>query len=742
MKHIVFRQFFRDFCSAAIYPAVFLLSVALLVLLSAGCSRDDEVSGKKIGKGGAVQFTATGGTPSAITKSSAGSSSENEVEQTYTIYYDFEKGENVAAPQGGVSHGSAGNLTQSSDTKFSGEVFESAISGVYAERLDWVAGDKITIAQKGDALSSNTYDNLYSDYKVENPESNRYQSTATLTPVAGNGLQWREGENYFAALYPSATELGLTIKPTNMASGPYYAYFEGGPDFDYMPSDQYCTLVGSRNYQDKTGSTKTETWYAPNMRYAYMVASANVSTGFRPVLRFHPNFSSVEVKLVKPSSLSGATVKLKSAVLTGGSGASDAASLSGNPTLTTKKEGVNSSIQLLVGVENMLAIGGSGFTYGNSITMGFKKSDGTTDDSPVLEEAGATGAKPVSFTFLMLPVTDITQLELTLTLEVTKGGIAKTETKKIKLKDAAGWIDLPAGKKLTITNMSTWIVVPSTFTERTFTVSADGKKVKFSSGNLQAVIAEGHDNSAEGARWQFADRQYQYPSRADGDAYSADAGKTVDLFMHPESGDVTVPYAFGIPVTNAYSTSTTTTFEDWGEHLNIYPNSTSSTPYVKNIYRTLTRYEWAYLLVTRESGATVGGTSNARYSRVTLNVGGTTGTISGLLIYPDGFTWTSAMGTAPVVNSLTSDFNTSSAYTLAQFEAMESAGVVFLPAAGQCNNNGNFNYVAHGYYWSADLLSESSAHAHMLDFRSGSIGVSSGYRRYDGYSVRLVKDVN
>ena len=129
MKHIVFRQFFRDFCSAAISPAVFLLSLALLIFLSAGCSREDEVSGKKIGKGGAVQFTATGGTPSAITKSSAGSSAfvadpsgfsadalssaaslsdfgENgEAEQSYTIYYDFEKSENEVAPQAGESHG-------------------------------------------------------------------------------------------------------------------------------------------------------------------------------------------------------------------------------------------------------------------------------------------------------------------------------------------------------------------------------------------------------------------------------------------------------------------------------------------------------------------------------------------------------------------------------------------------------------------------------------------------------------
>ncbi len=744
MKHIVFRQFFRDFCSAAIYPAVFLLSVALLILLSASCSREDEGHGGKVGSGDYITFTATGGTPSAITKSSTGSSSENEVEQTYTIYYDFEKGENVASLQGGVSHGSDGNLTQSSDTRFSGEVFETTVSGVYAEYLDWVAGDKITIAQRGDRGSGSGYENLSSNYEVKNPtrKDDPKRSTATLTPVTGNGLQWREGTNYFAALYP---DLGLTVSATTGggSSSSYIASFSG--TYEVMPSTQYCTMVeGGRTYKSQGKEDKSETWYAPNMRYAYMAAGASgVSSSGTPLtLSFYPQFSSVEVKLVKPASLSEANVKLTGAVLTGGNGGSTDASLSSDeagPRMTL----VNAPGLEVAGgsVPNIYHISTATSAYDSNITMKFKKSDGTADE-PELNET-----TPVSFTFLMLPAGDLTQLELKLELEVTKDGITKTEAKTIKLQTVSGttktWIALTARKKLTITNMSTWIVDivgPSAFTERIFTVSSDGQKVKFSPGNLQAVIKTA--NSAANARWQFADNQYAYPSRGESGSYSAAAGTTVDLFMHPESA--TGPHALGIPWSSSYS-PTTTNFANWGQYCDIYPNSDpTSTPYAKNTYRTLKQEEWDYLLNTRVSGARVGSsTEDARYSKVTLNVGGTAGTISGMLIYPDGFTWTDAMGTAPVVNSLTSDFNTSSAYTLAQFEAMESAGVVFLPAAGLYHgSDGSFSFVgSRGVYWSTSVYSSMSHLAYNLLFNAGRMEASGDRSRNYGCSVRLVKDV-
>ncbi|GEM_PF-2954917 len=1305
MKHIVFRQFFRDFCSAAIYPAVFLLSVALLVLLSAGCSRDDEVSGKKIGKGGAVQFTATGGTPSAITKSSAGSSAItkssgfsadalssaaslsglgeiDEAEQTYTIYYDFEKGENVEPPQSDLSHDSADNLTQSSDTKFSGEVF--SITSGYVERLDWVAGDKLTIFE--------CVNGEYSNYEVKTVSSGSSveQSKASLVPVTGNGLQWHDGADHkFVAMYPSIDDLGISSPTTTYAStsSSYSATINGY--YTVIPHNQYCTRVeGGRTYKSQGKEDKEENYYAPDMKYGRMVASVGVASSDVPQnnlsLAFYPQFSSVEVKLFKPAAFSFNTVKLKRARLIGGTGAAtDLLFARGQPVLSRRARAADFATTLTSDpLGGTITYSGGNTVETDYIYLYFKDTD-DSDLEPVLEEYETSGAKPLSFTFLVFPSDNITQLRLELLIIVDGVEVLRT----LNLRGPNGWIDLPAGKKLTITNMQSavadltpltvepieagtttitinnpngltykysidgaakvsstanpvtitasqgdkvalyqnsptalWgstassgvinfskqcyvygnvmslatetsypnrkvtvaqqfrylfrnntnlrtdpdrpIVLPATtlanlcysymfsgctgmehapalpatslgvscyswmfdgctglksapelpasrmadhcynsmfknctsletapelradvlaaycyrgmfegctnlktpppyigyfyssmkeyscdrmffncqklettpelpvvalaaycyrwmfaecgnlttpptlpaedlesncysfmfqrctsltslpelratrmadhcynhmfdsctvlttipeeylkseelakacyngmfaqclnlenapklpattladscyramfyncpklttapelpartmarnsyggmfgysgltsvpelpattladscyrgmfnnckglttvpsdllqvtdlktgcyrsmflgcsrlnnvpelpatvsakecyyqmfqncsslnyikcmltdmsatdclynwvdgvastgtfvkhpdakvattastdtwaypsssgipdgwlvetasnFTEKNFTVSADGKKVEFSPGNLQAVILRA--NSAQSARWQFADNQYDYPSRANYDPYSAAAGTTVDLFMHPESsnGD----FAFGLPIRNGYSPQTFN-FADWGEHLNIYPNSTSSTPYPPNTYRTLKQEELVCLLKTRESGATVGGTNNARYSLVKLLMADGTTTRAGLLIYPDGFTWdANTMGAVPNVNSSTV---ATVPYTLAQFAAMESAGVIFLPAAGFCYYGHGYDFVnSNGYYWAAGVLSDNSLGAHSLYFNMGLMQADYNSYRYYGHAVRLVKDKN
>ena len=429
-----------------------LVAVILVVsfgLLFSACSRDDNPSAER-GRMGAITFTASGGNPSALTKSTAdafsggaslsgfgssrSSSGINSLESghTYKIYYDFEKGENVEAPQGS-SYDADGNLVQSSDTRFSGEVITvSSSSTGKSERLEWVADDKLTIFE--------SVSGEYANYTVKSvgPGSSSERSKATLE--SSMPLHWHDGSDHnFMAVYPSLDEWPISSPTVSYVGKNIYI---SGSLGTLMPADQYCTRV--------EGVRTGENWYEPEMEYAYMLASASVESSEVPKedlsLAFYPKFSSVEVKLVKPSSLSG-TVKLKRAVLTGGSGAASEATLSGNPALTLKGMGTAFTAVFTPGtLGGTISYSSGSFSAGNTVTMTFKKSDRTPDE-PVLD-----ASTPTSFTFLTCPSTDITQLELTLTLDIDGGAYTKT----LKLKDAGGWIPLSAGQKLTVTNLQTW----------------------------------------------------------------------------------------------------------------------------------------------------------------------------------------------------------------------------------------------------------------------------------------------
>lgn len=654
-----------------------------------GCSREDNGLHGRAEAGEQIKFTATIGSTSAATKAPASSS--------FRIF----------------------------DTRFSGTLTPITASS-YGEAIEWTSRDVITIAE---AVTGNT-----SDYDVDSEGELSLSSGSTA-------LRWGRGAHKFMAVYPSAAQLaGAAAPEVTLTDGTDACQMSIPLSADPMPTTQYCYKWdqdnGIRPYKGQDGATKNELYYGPNMRYARMTASSEVAAP-QPQgveLVFYPQFSSVEVKLLKPDDMSGATVKLLGARLTAGSGAATAADLSGTPAISQPSApGTTMEVKKLSSAGRATVAYASNGSKHNYIDLKFKDSESAAEtSSPELNES-----TPLSFTFLLLPV-DVTQLELALTLEVTNSGITKTETKTLQLKDANGWIDLPAGKKLTVTNLETWkvdVLGPSAYTEKTFRVSAT-QRVKFSPGNLQAVIRTAY--SATNARWQFADRQFQYPSRANNDPYTANVDETVDLFMQPESA--TGNYAFGIPWNSSYS-PTTTNFADWGKHLDIYPNSDeTSTPYAKNTYRTLTAEEWDYLLNTRPSGGTVGNAiGTARYSKVILNVGGTTGSIRGMLIFPDGFTWTSDMGTPPIVNG--EFYGYLNQYTLAQFGAMEAAGVVFLPAAGYCyGNNGNFSSVDDfGYYWSSDDWSSDGGYS--VQITSSSMTVPRPLTRAAAISVRLVRDV-
>ena len=251
----------------------------------------------------------------------------------------------------------------------------------------------------------------------------------------------------------------------------------------------------------------------------------------------------------------------------------------------------------------------------------------------------------------------------------------------------------------------------------TFSVSAD-KQVTFSKGNLQYTQSTN--------TWSFAENQWDYigtdnvtggsvssdPTYGDSKDGTALADK-VDLF-----GWSTSATNFGVSISTS-SSDYSGSFVDWGTNKigNDAPNT----------WRTLTYDEWNYLLNTR---------TNASDLRGVAQVNG----VNGLILLPDNWT-------CPAGVTFKSGFHSNEGvnyyaayqtFTAAEWSKLESAGAVFLPAAG-IRSGSDVDYVQnYGFYWSATEYD--SFYAYYLFFFSGAAYVSRGYPDY-GLSVRLVKDL-
>ena len=151
-------------------------------------------------------------------------------------------------------------------------------------------------------------------------------------------------------------------------------------------------------------------------------------------------------------------------------------------------------------------------------------------------------------------------------------------------------------------------------------------------------------------------------------------------------------------------------------------------------WRTLTNAEWGYLFNTRTPGNSVNGVSNARYTEATINTDGTA--VNGIILFPDDAVLTSVSGVT------WGTINSSSAWgtkcTSVGWTALETAGCVFLPAAGYRNGTSVNVVGSYGFYWSSSA--NSATYAYGLYFGSGNVNPQGYDYRYLGYSVRLVSD--
>ncbi|MBR1550175.1 MAG: hypothetical protein IJ634_06000 [Bacteroidales bacterium] len=254
--------------------------------------------------------------------------------------------------------------------------------------------------------------------------------------------------------------------------------------------------------------------------------------------------------------------------------------------------------------------------------------------------------------------------------------------------------------------------------------------VRFSAGNLRCIRVEDPETYARSNKWSFAEHQYDMLQGTNSSIGDANVSTPIDLFGWGTSGDNTgrttgikyQPYetmgtfgftdgAVDIAGTNA----------DWGvaNVSNIYFGSRISTV----SWRTLTSDEWNYLL--SRSGLCGYATLNGVYQGLILlpDEGWT---------LPDGLTWNSTM---------TSYSNNS--YTFEQWDKMEMAGAIFLPAAGSRTNTMVTGDNVSGFYWSSSSLGSNTApqknQAYSMTFTGSTApNAANAQVRNKGFAVRLV----
>jgi hypothetical protein len=187
----------------------------------------------------------------------------------------------------------------------------------------------------------------------------------------------------------------------------------------------------------------------------------------------------------------------------------------------------------------------------------------------------------------------------------------------------------------------------------------------------------------------------------------------VDLF-----GWSTSSTNFGVS-TSTYDADYSGSFVDWGTNKigNDAPNT----------WRTLSYDEWKYLLNNRPNASSLKGVAQ---------VNG----VNGLIFLPDNWT-------CPAGVTFKSGFHSESSveaygqyqtFSADQWSKLESAGAVFLPAAGSRAGSDVDRVQRYGYYWSATVYN--SYVAYFLYFDSDE-AIMTYDLRFIGKSVRLVKDL-
>lgn len=242
-----------------------------------------------------------------------------------------------------------------------------------------------------------------------------------------------------------------------------------------------------------------------------------------------------------------------------------------------------------------------------------------------------------------------------------------------------------------------------------FSVSAD-KQVTFSKGNLQY-----HPANDE---WRFAENQWDCVGDVENNNIATSYNGWIDLFGWGTGNN---------PLNLSQENEDYQTFVDWG--INKIGNDTPNT------WRTLSKDEWLYILYER---------TNAESLFALGNIEGK----EGIIILPDY--WECPSGVNFIASNtqglIWTDLHyenigdyTDNTYTINEWMKLESAGAIFLPAAG-VREHGNANFAGYnGVYWSSS--SDGNEMAYFVHFNWDWLYPQSLYYNHNGLSVRLVKNL-
>lgn len=248
-----------------------------------------------------------------------------------------------------------------------------------------------------------------------------------------------------------------------------------------------------------------------------------------------------------------------------------------------------------------------------------------------------------------------------------------------------------------------------------FSVSAT-TQIQFSQGNLQ------YDSFKE--TWCFATRQYDMIGWNNANRVNT------DLFGWGTGND---------PMLSSTGWRDYSTFTDWGV------NEISNGGNKANQWRTLTMDEWVYLFCGRTN------------AKKLFGMGSVNG-VNGVILLPDNWAGEEFTDTENYLDYYTDyhDHSTETnnsyycyyyngknfslhTYTAEQWDTMEKAGAVFLPAAGERYGGSGVRGVGQaGSYWSS-TPANGPVGAWFLDFDEDRLRPQVQSGRYSGQSVRLVR---
>mgnify|MGYP006988847010 CR=1 FL=1 len=265
--------------------------------------------------------------------------------------------------------------------------------------------------------------------------------------------------------------------------------------------------------------------------------------------------------------------------------------------------------------------------------------------------------------------------------------------------------------------------VPGTLSGK-FSVSAD-TQVQFSQGNLQY--------QASTNTWRFAEHQWDMVGMGYGQTNESNycyIGGTVE---GSDNRQISATYSGWIDLfgwdTGSNPTNTSTSYSDYSTFTDWGVNPISNGGNQANQWRTLTNDEWNYLFETRAN-------ASSKYGAAKVNG------VTGIVILPDVWSLPSDCGFTAGMTSASNWYDWSlvastNNYTTAQWSQMESAGAVFLPAAGNRYGTDVYNVGSYGFYWSASPIDTDGAYG--LVFDSGDLYPQFSNYRICGQSVRLVR---